>query len=288
MLVEEVVDTTRRALDVTAMNYVVLYADETPERDIWAEASQFPLIPGANRLILVRHAQKLKDWGQLARWLSGTRQLPRVYLVFVSDEHDTHTPGSRTLLPHLELFKAPRGSLVRCTQPAEDEAVAWVRRRARLDHDTAKHLLTRTGGDLSACAHVCSKLSLFDGRAGTSTIDLLVAETPAADFSDLLIAGDRRRALLCIPDLPHEHNKLIALLDSRLDLLQTLHRVQIAGRSWRDATGVNPYLARNYLPHARNYDPKSCAYRRRVLAVIDDALRSGARVGVFEALVALW
>lgn len=274
----------RRTLDVSASDYVALYADEVPERDIWAQVNQFPLSPSGNRLVLIRSAQKLTRWDQLARWLTGTRQLARVYLLFVSDEHDTATKTH----PHLEMFKAPRGSLVRCTRPAEADALAWVQRRANLDDATARHLLTRTGGNLGVAAHVCAKLALFDGRAGATTIDLLVAETPATDFSDTLIALDRKRALLRIPDLPHEHNKLIALLDSRLDLLQALHRVQIAGRTWRDATGINPYLARNYLPYARHYDPKSCAHRRRVLAVVDDALRSGARVGVFEALVALW
>jgi hypothetical protein len=134
-----------------------------------------------------------------------------------------------------------------------------------------------------------AKLRLFEQAAGAATINALVAEAPAADFTDSLIALDKRTALLSLPGLADaELISLIALLDSRLDLLERLHRIQIAGRSWRDASGVNPFLLRQYMPHARHYDSTSCTRRRRVLAVVDDALRTGARDGVFEALTALW
>lgn len=258
---------------------------ELPEADIWAQVFQIQLVAGSTRLIVIRNAEKLKQWHRLDTWLGFTRQIPGIYLVFVSNET---TLGVKGAMPaHLSGFKAPRGSAVKCSLPKEEDALAWVRRRAGLDDSTARHLLTRTGGNLTVAAQVCAKLALFAGQAGTATIDALVQESPAADFSDSLIALDRKRALLCIPDLSWEASKLIALLDSRLDVLHTLHRAQIAGHGWRDSS-VNPYLARKYLPHARHYDTQKCAYRRRVLAVVDDALRSGAHDGVFEALVALW
>lgn len=280
----------RTVLAPSELDYVSLSAGDSAERDVWAEASQFPLIPGGNRMILIRNAEKLKNWDQLELWLTRTRQLTGVYLVFVSNDKTLPYANGKqgVLLPHAAALKAPRGSLVKCSMPKQQDAVAWVQRRATMDASTAQHLLARTGGSLTAAAHVCAKLALFDGMAGAATVDALVNESPAADFAENLIALDRKRALLCIPDLTFEHAKLVALLDSRLDLLQTLHRAQIAGQGWRDSHGVNPYLARQYLPHARHYPPTTCAYRRRVLAVIDDALRNGARVGVFEALVALW
>lgn len=289
VLVEEVVDTIRAHLGVAELDYVSLSASPTFERDVWAAANQYPLNPGSPRLVLIRDAQKLTRWEQLHRWLARTRQLPGVHLVLVSADADLPTTGKRTLAPHAAALKAPRGTLVRASLPAPADLLAWVHRRARIDDTTALYLLERTGGDLALAAAVCAKLSLFAGAAGRTAIDALVAERPATDFTACLLALDKRRALLCIPDLTDaETTRTIGLLDSRLDLLSALHRIQLAGQSYRDAVGINPYLVRAYLPLARHYDPKRCVYRRRVLAVVDDAFRSGARTGVLESLVSLW
>lgn len=292
VLVEEVIDTTRDLLKVSDLDYVSLSATSTFDRDVWAEANQFPLVAGSNRMILIRDAEKLNHWEQLTLWLTRTRALPGVYLVFVSNEPDLPMTGSgnkRTLKPHVAQLRAPRGFVVRCTMPGEADALAWICRRGRLDEALARHLLTRTGGNLAAAAAVCTKLSLFPQAAGTAAVDALVAETPAADFTDNLIALDKRRALLTVGGLGYDdYFKVIALLDSRLDLLHKLHRMQNAGQNWRDVTGINPFLQRQYLPHARHYDQAACTRRRRVLAVLDDAVRSGARDAIPESLVALW
>lgn len=292
VLIEEVVDTVKDKLNPSPLDHVSLSFSPTFERDVWAAANQYPLNPGSNRMILIRDADRLTRWQQLEAWLTRTRTMPGVYLVFVSNEPDlpTHTlAGKKVLKPHVAALRAPRGSLVKCTMPAEADALAFVRRRAPLDDSTARYLLTRTGGNLGAAAAVCAKLRLFEQAAGAATINALVAEAPAADFTDNLIALDKRQALLSLTGLADaELIRLIALLDSRLDLLERLHRIQIAGQSWRDVSGVNPFLLRRYMPHARHYDAAGCTRRRRVLAVVDDALRTGARDGVFEALTALW
>lgn len=292
VLIEDVIDTTRGKLAPAPGDYLSLSYSSTFERDVWAEANQFPMTPGANRMVLIRDAEKLTRFEQLELWLTRTRALPGVYLVFVSGEGDlpmTGTGNRRTLKPHVEKLRAPRGYLVRCTTPSEPDAVAWIRQRAPLDEDLAKFLLTRTGGNLAACAAVTAKLALFSQAAGEGTVTALVNESPAADLTDSLIALDKRRALLSIDGMRHDDLfRVLALLDSRLDLLQKLHRIQIAGQTWRDVTGISPFLQRQYMPHARHYDPASCARRRRILAIVDDALRNGARVGVLECLVALW
>lgn len=275
------------------LDYQSFHAGETHERDIWAEAFQYPLIPGSNRLIVIRDAEKLTHWDRLQTWLTHTRQLPGVYLVFVSNETDLPylmAGGKRAgLKPHVAMIKAPRGSLVRCSMPAEDDAVAWVQRRSQLPESLARYLLVRTGGSLADAAAVCAKISLFDGQIGKTTIDVLARLRPSQSFADTLLRLEKPLALLAAADIEQsETGKVIGLLDSRLDLLQALHRIQVAGQSLRDATGVNPYLARQYIGIARHYDPSRCVYRRRVLAVVDDAFRNGARDGVWEALVALW
>lgn len=293
VLVEETVDTIRTQLAPADIDYVTLSHQPAFDRQVWSAANQYPLNPGANRLVLVRDAEKLTRWEQLELWMGRTRQLPGVYLVFVSNETDlpyVMTGGKKDgLKPHVAAIKAPRGHVVRCTMPNEVDAVAWVRRRARLDDETARHLLTRSGGNLAAVSAVCAKLALFDGNAGRSTIDALCQERPVESFVDCLLAVDKKAALRCIADLLEaDYAKTISLLDSRLDMLQVLNKVQAAGQGFRDVPSINPYLVRQYMPIAKHYDGRRCVYRRRVLAVIDDALRSGAREGVWEALVALW
>lgn len=292
VLIEEVIDTTREKLAVGDLDYVSLSHTSTFDRDVWAQANQYSLTPGVNRLVLIRDAEKITRWQPLHQWLTRTRAMPGVYLLFVSGEPDLPhitVAGRKVLKEYVAQLKAPRGFVVRCSTPPEADAIGWLRRRCRLDDSAARHLLTRTGGNLAAAAAVCAKLTLFPQTAGPAAIDALVTETPAADFSDSLIALDRRKALLAAQSLRHEEAfKVIALLDSRLDLLARLHRIQAAGQSWRDVSGVSPYLQRLYLPHARHYDSGACLRRRRVLALADDALRSAARVGVLETLVALW
>jgi DNA polymerase III delta subunit len=292
VLIEEVIDTTRDRLAPSALDYVSLSHGPSFDREVWSAANQYPLTSGANRMILIRDAEKLTRWQQLIDWLSRTRTLPGVYLVFVSNEPDlpTHTVGGRKVLaPHAAALKAPRGSLVKCSPLNEADALAWVRRRSALDEATAKYLLTRTGGNLAAAAAVCTKLALFPQTAGAATINALVAESASTSFADELTALNKRAALRSIASLEEtEVHRLIALLDARLDTLEKLHRMQVAGKSWREVTGINAFAMRQLLPHARHYDTASCVHRRRVLAVIDDALRNAARDGVLQALVALW
>jgi DNA polymerase III delta subunit len=288
VLIDEVITTTKDKLNPSDLDYVSFTYRPGLDRTIWAEAHQHPLNPGANRLIVIRNADTITNWAPLTGWLANTRNQPGVYLLFVSNEPDLPYLTKKTLKPHAALMRAPRGFLVRATLPTEPEAITWLQRRARLDTDTARYLLDRTGGDLTAAAHVCAKLNLFPAPAGKASIAALTPETPATGLCDSLIALDKRSAFLAAADVSTtERFKLIALLDSRLDLLHTLHRMQLAGRNWRDYS-LNQFLTRQYLPYARHYDPASCVRRRRVLAFTEDAVRRGANTGVLEALIALW
>jgi DNA polymerase III delta subunit len=282
------VATTKNILNPSDLDYISLSYGPSFDREVWGAANQFPMTAGANRMILIRDADKLTRWQQLDDWMSRTRSLPGVYLVFVSDKPE-QLSGKKGAAAHLASIRAPRGFLVRAGNLSEDDAIAWVRRRSTLDTELARHLLTRTGGNLTACAAVCTKLALFEQGAGSATINALVAESPPEDFTDSLIAGQKRQALLALSDLDHtDRIRVVALLDSRLDLLERLHRMQVAGQSWREAAGISPFLMRQYLPYARNYDVATCTHRRQVLAVLDDVLRRGVDDGVLHALVALW
>lgn len=293
MLVEEVVDTTRKLLVLDDLNYASFTAGQDAESTVWAAANQYSLASGATRLTVIRDADKLKRWTHLTTWAANLRTMPGSYLLFVSAEPDFPYVGDGkrgTLKPHVELIKN-KGRIVRCAMPNEDDAVAWVRRRCPLlDERTALHLLTRSGGSLSTAANVAAKLALFTNVAvNTATIDLLVEERSGQSFVDALLHDDKRSAVMLAATLDRaERARVIALLDSRLDVLGHLWNTVRAGQGLRDVTGVNPFLARLYLPIAKHYNPQRCAYTRRLLAVVDDAHRRGADEGVMEALVALF
>ncbi len=293
ILVEEVVDTTRQAVRPSELDYLSFTGGVDPEREIWAAANQFPLDPAAHRLLLIRRAEKVTQWAALEHWLASSRRFPNTYLVFVSGEDDFpyhYTDGKRAgLKPHVELIKT-RGRIVRCAMPNDIDLLAWVRRRApSLDEETADYLLRRCGGDLLSVAAVAGKLAVLSGTPGRASIDALCQENPSRSFVDHLLAVDKRQALLAAQRLTdRELPKLLATLDSRLDLLGELWRASRAGLSARDVQGQPMFLVRQYLPIARHYDPNRCVYRRRVLAVCDDAARQGVKTGLVEALVALW
>lgn len=288
VLIEEVITATKAKLNPSELDYVSFSFQPNFDRIVWNEANQDPLVPGANRLILIRDADKLTRWEHLHAWLARTRNQPGVYLILVSNEPDLPYATKKQLKPHVAALRAPRGYLVKCTLPGENEAIGWLQHRARLDTDAARYLLERTGGNLTAAAHTCTKLNLFTDPAGKASIAALTPETPAADLADSIIALDRRSAMLSARQLGHgERLGLVALLDSRLDLLNTLHKMQVAGRNHRDYS-LNQFLTRLYLPYARHYDTTSCVRRRRVLAFAEDAIRSGAKTGVLEALISLW
>ncbi len=294
VLVDEVVATIRAALAVSDLDFIVVSAAETVAGDIWAATMQHPLKPGADRLVVIRDAESLTRWDPLRIWFDHTRQLPGVYLLFVSGEPDVptvKTGGKAKPAPHIELLQARRqGQVVRCAMPNDEDALTWARRRAgTLDQEMAHHLLRRVGGNLAAAADVCDKLALFDGNPSAATIDALTGERPDESFVDALLAGHKRQALLVVQTMSDRDRGLaLARLADRVDILARLWRLTRAAQSAKEIHGLPQFLVRQYLPYAKDYDPKRCAYSRRVLAVVTDVYRNGARDAVLEALVALW
>ncbi len=289
-LVHDVVAVTRKLI---APGELDQHTASGTDKDLWPQAFQHAMVAGGNRLLLIRDAEKISNWAPFTRWITGLRQLPGVHLLFVSNDDDVpRGPGGKraAAAPHIEAMKPPRGYVVRCTEPAEDDAVAWVRARSPLDDNTARHLLSRVGGDLTAAAAVCAKLAVFgDVTVSTTVVDELVAARPGDDFVDSLLAGKKHDAFALIGQLgERDQLKVLGLLDQRLDMLTLLWESQAHNRYGGPVAGVNPFLVRRYTPMAKDYQPQRCAQRRQVLAVIDDAVRSGARDGIWEVLVALW
>lgn len=296
VLVEQVVATTRRVIGAADMDLTVLTMGPDQEREIWAAADQYSLVPDAPRLVVVRDAQKVKNWDRLKEWLDGARRYPTNYLLFVSTEHDfpyEMEDGKKAgLKPHAEWVKL-RGRLVRCSMPNEKDLIAWVVARSpALDANQAMHLMQRVGGSLAAAANVCDKLAMFTRVPGTVVIDKLCDESPEDSFVDCLLAMNKPSALLALEALsPKDYGRTLGLLESRLDTVADLNREAAARPSGpRDygRTGVPVFLAKKFGSIAARYDPAKVKRCRQALALADDAHRSGARDGVLECLTAMW
>jgi len=297
ILVEQVVAATREAIGAADMDLTVLTVGPDPEREIWAAADQYPLVPDAPRLVIVRDAQKVKNWDRLKEWLDGARRYPTNHILFVSAETDfpyEMEDGKKAgLAPHAEWVKL-RGRLVKCSTPNERDLIAWVVGRAPgLDANQAMHLMKRVGGSLEVAANVCDKLRILPRIPGTRVIDELCNESPEDSFVDCLLALDKPGALAALEVMsPKDYGRALGLLESRLDTVATLNREASsrpakAARDYVRST-VPAFVAKKFGTVAVRYDPAKVKRCRQVLAVVDDSHRSGARDGLFEVLVALW
>lgn len=289
-------DHYRDTLKVDDIGYVSLTAGVVPDRDIWAAANQYPLDPHANRLVLVRDAERVKRWKPLEDWLASSRLMPTVHLLFVSSDHEfpyVVKDGKSTgeLKPHADLIKT-RGRVIRCSTPAEEDQIAWLRRYSPMPDTVARYLLTRVAGDLGRARSVCLKARLFSGEPSEEVISVLCSESPGDNFVEELLAQRKPRALLALEGLPErDYSKTIGFLDSRLEVMGKLNDALRQRKTLKDvvvAGTVPQFLARALMPYAKYYDRDKRSHCRRVLAAADEGLRAGARVGVMESIVSLW
>jgi DNA polymerase III delta subunit len=265
--------------------------------DIWDGVNSDPLDQNRNRLILVREAQKVRNWNPLANFMANLRLLPTTYLLFVSSEPDFNYEVKRAkdtpsqLAGHLETIKG-KGSLVRAVYPSEEDTVAWLQRYLPgVGAGVVTHILIRSGGDLGIARNVARKASVFRGRLSTEIVDVLVSDRSSDGFVDALLAQDKSSAFRALKLLPErDYLKTIGLLDSRLETLTKLFIGVRAGQGIKELAmaGVPAFLARALMPLAKIYDPQRVAACRSVLAVVDQEIRRGARGGTMESLVALW
>lgn len=289
-LVEIVISDIVKILQVPATDFIS--AEPTPA--IWELASQYPLDPEANRLIVVRDADKIHDWSGLDAWLANSRINPRNYIVLVSSNTDAPTLFAKgkkvSYYEHIEIIRT-KGKFIKCSTPNEDDLIAWALSFG-LSRVSAEFLVNRVSGNVETLLNVLRKVHVWDGSPSPKALSLLCDELAEESFADYLIARNKNSAYLALQTMSEE-DKLKALnhLNHRLTYLYEIGscvRRRMYDNDIAAATGIKIFLVKKLKGFTKDYDDKKIKYCRQLLAMTDSSLRSGAKVGVMESLVTLW
>lgn len=303
-LVEEIVAAIERLIDPHDLDYAILSAGRTSDADVWAHANQYPLVPERHRLVIVRDAEKIRDWRQLGPWLD-SRHIPQNHVLFVSNEEDVERDEDQAMVAEHVKRIAKTGRFVRCSpltrgewdwrtrSRTTDEAARYVEsRHPRFSTALAAHLLDRTASNLSAALNVARMTDYLEGEVTEMTIDALARESPARTFVQELSAMRKPRALEVLEEMDEsDYGRAIGELDFRLDALSRIHREQKKHSSTQalaKQTGVENWLVREMKDHAKHYDATRVLRDVNALARADAQLHVGSATGVMEALVAKW
>lgn len=293
LLVDEVTGATWTAIariqELESDQVVFCQAGSDPESGIWDLVLDAPHGPW-RRVVVIRDAGRLRRLDHLEAWFAS--RLP-IWIVFQDNAADFPKDDAGKLTrPATWLRDSTMGQLVRCSPLDVDAAVAWARRQLpRLSEAQARRLLVRASGDLAEVRSVLFKAALFDGQVTDAALDLLCAELPG-EFADLLVLGRPREAMRAAGVLDESRLRAaLGLLASRLETLSLLHKAERDKVSRRDVItrlGVAPFLVQKFSGVAKDYGEQRVSRSWLALAAAEDAVRSGARDGVAEALVLSW
>lgn len=291
-LAELVLDDIKNILQVPVTDYVSVDASQSD--NIWNLASQYPLDPNANRLVVVRNAERINSWLDLSDWLAVSRSNPKNFLVFCSSASDApaiFAKGKRvSYMDHIELIRA-KGKFIKCSQPNNEDLTKWCNSFG-LSDESAEFLIQRTSGDTSAMLSVLKKVKIWNGSPNSRALALLCQEQALDSLADYIILGEKKAAFTALQSLDHsEYAKVISRLDSRLDYMTDIYRCNLRRMYDVDiasTTGIKIFLVKKFKNVAKEYDPKKVKFRRQLITMIDGAIRDGVKVGIWETLITLW
>lgn len=290
VLRELVVQDIKDILQVPNTEYLSL----EPTDAFWELASQYSLDANANRMIVIRDADKIEDWSGLETWLAFSRSNPNNYIVFVSNLSDAPSVYSRgkrvQYVNHIEVIRT-KGKFIKCSQPNDDDLISWAESFG-LTSNVASYLVERTSGDTSLMYNVLQKVYIWNGSPNVRVIDLLCNEQALDSFADYLILRQKPTAYLALQSMSQmDKDKIISRLDYRLDMLMEIARLarkRMYAGDIAATTGIKIYLVNRFLPIVKDYDEQKIRYCRQILSLVDGALRDGAKTGVWEVLITLW
>lgn len=244
--------------------------------------------PSGGRVAVVYAAGKLSNTAEMLPVLleAGSLSYPTVFVT--ADPAYARKDGL-----HLEVLAASRNAqVVRCVAPSDEEAL--VRLVASwwpgAGSNVAAEVLQRCGGSLALAREACDK-AVLSGLPVTA-LHAVCRRPPGEDYADLVVAGDRKKAVTAASGVPSgEVGRVLGLLGSRLTLLALLNALRREGLDAQQQVlklKADPYVLRVLRPHAGDYPPSREAACREVLAMAEQAHYAGADCGVLESLAALW
>lgn len=278
----------------------ILWIGAIDESQTWDYLLATP--PERGRLVIVRAAEDIRLAERLPLLVQTLPDLSRV--VFVSAEedfarsgqpHGKRQAGPEPLAPHLAAIQGHKeGQLIRCCRPSREEELLkliaswWPGAGA----NWAAQVWERCFPDLTVAWQACDTAR----RAGLAPevpehLDMACQHLPGVAFADLVLAGKTAQALAEARKLgQQEALGALGMLNSRLAQVRSYAAMFARGLAPDEIAGkgISRFRQHDLAPHLSRYTPARELGCRRLLAVAEEALRSGARAGVLEAVASLW
>lgn len=288
VLREEVVQAYRAAMPGAAT-----WSGWHDEGEVWDQLLTQP--PGP-RLAVVRVAEKLHKAASLLPVLLGSG-LETAFAVFVSSDDDFERAEGK-LAPHLAALRDSRnGQLIRCCAPGKDEELyaliaGWWPGAGK---NVARALTVRCGSDLSRVKAACGKAVAAGVEPSADMLDVVAPPLASGDFATFLVAGDKKRAMAAAAVLAGcpqaEAAQAIGLASSRVIVLSLLNDAAKHSEEFSDAARklkIDPFIVSTLRKYVPAYDSRKVHRCLELLAMAESTLKTGARDGVLESVVALW
>lgn len=305
VLVEYVVEQSRRALRPEPWNYLAFSFGDGSERAIWEQVDQLPIGRGP-RLVVLRQAERMTWTDRLVQLVEERARSRGVHLLFVSDDATVpmvDVPGEERQqipAPHIRALDGKWGKVVVCAPfaqslPGQGAAKAWVRDQVEMPEPTAGYLLNRAAGDLRVARDACLKLAAIGAEPTPRLIDRLIPQAPRDTYAGALLEFDRETALLALPAIERSQSSfryVLGRIDSEVAVYGQVYDLlnangQDYGRTFA-AMGTRGFLLKDHHAFAKHYSPKRRFVMRERLMLADQAVRANHFDGVLEFLLATW
>lgn len=284
VLVCEVVDQIVSRSAASVFEKVRYDAMTDPVAAIWAGVNQYPSVPGADRLVVVYGADRIRDFSPVIEFLATSRRLPGTRVILVSDSEAFPVTREGDHPEYLEKIRA-RGSIVRATGTDADLSAFVKVRVPEISSEALRALVsTADSGVIRDCLDVHRGLGI---TPSAQTVRALVRPTSASGYVTALIERRIPDSLAAASDVPAQAvSAVLGRISAIVGYMEVMYPAVISGQPvWQVMSkGVPEPVARRYFPAAKHYDAGARARSRSALAAAADA----GGFGPLEVLAGLW
>ena len=286
ILVSEVVSDIKNLVSAGPLDGYTYWGSETSISQLLDILCQQPLFDESPRLVVVKDAHALESFDFLEEFLTLRTELPRVHLVLESSLSDIPDGMARFLR---------KIQVVKCSSPNTEDLVKLVQRWSGASSESSRNLVNWASGNVIAAWHMSQKIRLLRLPVNaplTLTVFRSIDAEVLVTFAEALVAADKPKASILAQQVAYsEISGLCALLEIKLEQIEDiLAHIRSGGslRTFRGVPGVSYVVVESLAPSVSHYDSARIRRCRTLLALVDAEGRSGAAIGLLEALVALW